>query len=78
MPDFAKAQNAGTRTAEQGHTKRCLANAMISAIQNLRDDEEESDFDFRIAMQDNYSLVLADDYLTWEGNFSICICGSVK
>ncbi len=34
------------RTPEQGHTKRCMANAMISAIENARDAEGFSDFDF--------------------------------
>ena len=60
------------RTAEQGHTKKCLASAMISAVQNLRDDEGETDFDFRIAAQDNYFLTLADDYL--ETRIQSCIC----
>jgi hypothetical protein len=45
------------------HTKRCLAAAIIAAVENLRDDAEETDFEFRIAMQDNYHLTLADDYL---------------
>ena len=59
------------RTAEQGHTKKCLASAMISAIQNLRDMEFGTDFDFRIAAQDNI-LYLADEYLA-TGTQS-CIC----
>lgn len=59
------------RTPEQGHTKRCLAKALIAAIENLRDDSG-SDVDFRIAVQDNVPLEWADSYLT-EG-VTECLC----
>jgi hypothetical protein len=53
------------------HTKTCLANQMIRAIKTLRDDPEETDFEFRIAAQDNYFLIVADDFLNITGN---CNC----
>jgi hypothetical protein len=49
-----------------------MANAVISAIENLRDDEEETDLEFRIALQDNYSLTLADEYLDCMRGMCIC------
>ena len=54
------------------HTKVCLASAVISAIQNLRDEEGMSDFEFRIAMQNNVPLARADGYLT--DGLSNCNC----
>ena len=53
------------------HTKDCLAGAMISAIENMRDGAG-SDFDFRIMAQDNLALVWADDYLA--SGTSVCRC----
>ena len=53
------------------HTKKCLAAAMISYIQNIRDDENISDYDFRIVAQENV-LFYADDYLNTE--LQTCIC----
>lgn len=49
------------------HSKQCLAHRVIGAIQDLVNDPDETDFDFRIAMQDNYALTLADES-------TICIC----
>lgn len=63
------------RTKEQGHSKKCLANAIICAVQNVRDSEGETDFDFRIAAQDNYFLEIADEYL--EGGIATCYCPSL-
>jgi hypothetical protein len=67
------------RTPEQGHTKACLAAAMIAAIENLRDscgssigDEDEADHFFRINVQDNIPLQWADMYL--ESGTSQCLC----
>ena len=54
------------------HTRRCLAAAAICALENMRDDEYMSDFDFRIAVQDNQTLTLADGYLA-DGTFT-CKC----
>lgn len=54
------------------HTKRCLAGAMIAALENMRDDEWVTHFDFRIAAQENQALTLADGYLA-DGTFT-CIC----
>lgn len=45
------------------HQKKCLAAAIIAAVENMRDNEEASDFDFRIVAQDNTFLTMADEYL---------------
>ncbi len=60
------------RTPEQGHTKRCMANAMISAIENARDAEGFSDFDFAIWSQDNRAMWDARENLA-DGT-SVCTC----
>jgi hypothetical protein len=52
-----------TRPKEWLHEKECLASAIIAAVENLRDDEYTSDFNFRILMQDNHALQEADAYL---------------
>lgn len=62
------------RTPEQGHTKRCLANALICAVENIRDDEGQSDTDFRLAAQDNIFLREADGYLA--DGIATCLCPS--
>ena len=54
------------------HTKRCLAGAVIAAVENLRDQDGMTHFDFRIAVQDNAMLSEADGYLR-DGLFT-CIC----
>jgi hypothetical protein len=55
------------------HTKECLAEALIAAIENARDsDTGYSDFEFRIALQNNELLEWADDYLA-DGT-KTCIC----
>jgi len=51
------------RTAEQGHTKKCMARALICAIENLRDDENLSDIGFALEVQDGTNLrSIALDY----------------
>ena len=70
-PDDALCQDHGLMIAPADetvwpnlmHTKRCLAAAMICAIENERDYDLTRDLDFRIAMQDNHALTLADSYL---------------
>jgi len=59
------------RTPEQGHTKECLAKAMIVAIENLRDDAV-SDVEFRVGLQEGLPLDWADQYLR-EG-VTVCLC----
>ena len=59
------------RTAEQGHTRKCLAKTMIAAIENARD-AYSSDYDFRVWAQINGALEDADNYLA-DGT-SDCIC----
>jgi len=58
------------RTPEQGHTKRCLAKALITSIENWRDAYD--DHDFRIAAQRNYWLDDADEWLAV--GMTECIC----
>ncbi len=45
------------------HDKRCLANAIICAVENYRDTEGLTDLDFRISAQNNTFLAEADGYL---------------
>lgn len=76
------------RTPEEGHTVRCLASAMIAAIENRRDElidatthrfypitPVQADFDFRIWSQDNGAMHDADGYLA-DGTMS-CTCPEV-
>jgi len=72
------------RTAEQGHTAACLADALISAIQNIRDMVVEdckrygsdaatyADLDFRAHAQSGWFLQEADGYL--RDGMTICKC----
>lgn len=53
------------------HSKQCLAKALIAAIENLRD-QDYTDYDFRLDVQNNVSLQTADDYL-FDGTTD-CIC----
>lgn len=56
--------NTPVRPAEWLHERRCLARALICAVENLRDDYSRgSDLGFRVDLQDNYPLVVADEYL---------------
>lgn len=56
----------------KAHEKACLASAMISAIQNLRDTEGIGDVAFRIEIQENTPLVWADSYLA--SGTATCTC----
>lgn len=68
------------RSPEQGHTPKCLAHAMICAIENARDSAYEdargnadmAQFTFRVLMQENVGLVWADSYLS-DGTVT-CLC----
>ena len=42
------------RTPEQGHEVNCQAHALITAIENARDMEGVTPFDFRIDAQANF------------------------
>lgn len=55
------------------HSKRCLAAAIIAAVENLRDVEGQEDHGFRMAMEDNMALAEADSYLN-DGTMP-CSCG---
>ena len=56
------------------HTKKCLAHAIICAVENLRDASGMTDLDFRLYMQDGEALGQADMYL--ETGTTTCICNS--
>jgi hypothetical protein len=61
------------RTPEQGHEPKCLAQAMITAIENIRDLEGVGLVEFRQMVQTpGYVLSTADAYL--EGGDVECIC----
>ena len=59
-------------TVEEGHSRPCLASAMIAAVENYRDAEGITDHDFRLWAQDNGVLETADGYLSDE--LSDCKC----
>lgn len=59
---------------DEMHSRRCLAEAIISAVQNLRDEVGQDDHTFRIAMQGNEPLQLADLYLNT--GLQSCTCGA--
>lgn len=71
-----------TRTLEEGHSARCLAAAMIAAIENMRDrvaedakadaGDDRTVTPFRLLAQDNAPLTWADEYLV--SNTTTCIC----
>lgn len=48
---------------EHLHSQRCLAHALICAVENIRDERGQSAHDFRLRMQDGEALTQADDYL---------------
>jgi hypothetical protein len=58
------------------HSKRCLAEAIISAVQNLRDNGQVDSLAFRIAAQNNAFLVEADGYLV--DGLQTCTCGAYE
>lgn len=60
------------RTPEQGHTKRCLAKALITSIENWKDAYDIDDHDFRIAAQRNVALEEADEWLAV--GMTECVC----
>lgn len=55
--------NETIRPAEHLHSKKCFASALIAAVENLRDLENFSDLEFRLAVQGNDPMHAADDYL---------------
>jgi hypothetical protein len=55
------------------HEKRCLAAAVIAAVENMRDSEYHTDLSFRIALQNNEALQEADGYLS-DGPLMNCTC----
>lgn len=56
---------------EHLHTKKCLAHAVICAVENLRD-TNGTDLEFRVHLQDNLPLEWADSYLS-DGTVT-CLC----
>ena len=66
--------NTTTMPAEYLHSSRCLAHALICAVENLRDSQGASAHDFRMSVQDNLPLAWADEYLA-DGTAD-CLCHS--
>lgn len=60
------------RPAEHLHEAACLARALISAIENLRDQDNMDSLTFRQAAQDNTFLATADGYLN--DGLQSCTC----
>ena len=58
------------------HSKRCLAEAIISAVQNIRDNRQIDDLAFRLAAQRNEFLPEADGYLN--DGLQTCTCGAFE
>jgi hypothetical protein len=79
MPDYAYPVR---RTPEQGHSARCLAKALICAVENARDAALHdanlvgqpwmADHQFRLWAQENTFLSWADGYLS--DGVTECIC----
>lgn len=61
-----------TRAIEEGHSKRCLARILAVSIENWRDDETISDYEFRVNAQRNTWLHEADEWLA--NGEAECIC----
>lgn len=60
------------RPVEHLHEKVCLGQAMISAIENFRDDEHMTDHEFTLYAQDGMVLQTARKYL--HDDLQNCIC----
>jgi hypothetical protein len=60
------------RSAEHTHEARCLAAAVIAAVENLRDKDGQTPTGFALAMQDN-PLYIARGYLA--DGLMMCTCG---
>jgi hypothetical protein len=58
-------------SVEEGHTKACLASAIIAAVENWRDDEDVTDFGFALEAQSNF-LHTATEYL--DSELADCLC----
>lgn len=56
----------------EAHTKACLAEALISAVQNLRDDRDTKLHHFKSAMTNGSLLATADGYL--KDGLQTCTC----
>lgn len=70
-PTYIVEQAARAYELNKTHDKRCLAAALISAIENMRD-AAESSYDFRLDVQSNTMLSEADEYLI--GGLQTCSC----
>jgi hypothetical protein len=64
------------RTVEDGHTHRCLAAAMIAAVENARDAEDMYQGEFRSLLASGEVLGWAEGYLA-DGTMT-CTCGPVE
>lgn len=60
-----------TRPAEWQHDRKCMAEALISAVQNFRD-QEQTDLDFHLMVQNGGLVQEAYEYLRI--GLQDCIC----
>lgn len=68
------------RTPEEGHSKRCLADAMINVITMWRNDEQIGDVDFTTFAQ-SYGMdygVLAEARELLNAGLNVCICDPIS
>lgn len=58
------------------HSVACQSHALICAVENLRDIDGQTSFDFRVAVQDNQLKLMADSYLDLDESFvwDVCKC----
>jgi hypothetical protein len=63
------------RPKEWLHSKQCMAQALISAVQNLRD-SDISHREFQFALQDNELMYTARGYL--DEGLQDCRCNTVE
>lgn len=59
--------------AEYLHSSKCLAHALICAVENMRDSHSDA-LAFRMAVQENRQLSWADEYLA--SGTADCLCHS--
>ena len=63
------------RTIEEGHTPKCWTAAITTAMENQRD-AGASEYEFRLWLQDNGPLRMAEDLLA-DGS-TICYCDPIS
>jgi hypothetical protein len=64
------------RTPEQGHTKACLARALLCVIENRRDNTQMSDVEFVLSIQDSTTneTILQEAFRYFDEHMLECTC----